>query len=148
MKILLFMLLSFSALSQDTCDQTRQQIRLRHDLDKYAIKMYDEQHKRNNSKEIKSLRLDKQSFRRHIRFNTDSLKRSNALLLRVERNRNDEAIKSLRNELIALKAESAARKIELKTSRAEVRTKNIYALSFLIAMVISVILLIIRFLKR
>ena len=63
MKVLIIFLLSFNSFGQDTCACTRLDKRLRHDLDKYAIKLFDDQHKRENTKEIKSFRFQLRTFK-------------------------------------------------------------------------------------
>jgi len=94
MKTLLILLISFNSFSQDTCACTRLDKRLRHDLDKYAIKLFDDQHKRENTKEIKRLRFEKRTFVNELKlaermyndrldFVTDSLERVSETKLRI-----------------------------------------------------------------
>ena len=85
MKTIIFLLLAFNSFAQDTipCDMTRQQSRLyfgvladRVALDKAKAKLFDDQHKRSTTKEIKSfkyqiktLRFEKQTFTRQLKSN-------------------------------------------------------------------------------
>lgn len=117
MRILIFILVSFSTFSQvDTiqppCNLTRQQTRLWYklrsevvELEETKSKLFDKQHERENTKEIKSLRygyrslkVENETIRKNFKFREDSIKRSNALLRQQERNRNSEAEKSLKSK--------------------------------------------------
>ena len=120
MKLLIIFLLSFNSFGQDTCACTRLDKRLRHDLDKYAIKLFDDQHKRENTKEIKSFRFQLRTFkaenktiREQFNLSKDSLKRSNRLLLLQEKNRNSEKEKAQSIEIKQLKSESKLKSKEL-----------------------------------
>ena len=120
MKLLIIFLLSFNSFGQDTCACTRLDKRLRHDLDKYAIKLFDDQHKRENTKEIKSFRFQLRTFkaenktiREQFKLSKDSLKRSNRLLLLQEKNRNSEKEKAQSVEIKHLKSEYKLQSKEL-----------------------------------
>ena len=65
MKLLIILLLSFSSFGQDTCgcNLTRQQIRINGNLRELEIKKFDDQHKRENTKEIKSFRFQLKTFK-------------------------------------------------------------------------------------
>ena len=107
MRTLIIILLYFNAFGQvDTiqppCNLTRQQTRLWHDLRETQLKLFDAQHKRENTKEIKSLkygvrslRLENKNIKREYEFKQDSIKRFNRLLLAQERNRTKETKKTL-----------------------------------------------------
>ena len=120
MKVLIIIFLSFNSFGQDTCACTRLDKRLRHDLDKYAIKLFDDQHKRENTKEIKSFRFQLRTFRaenktirEQFKLSKASLKRSNRLLLLQEKNRNSEKEKAQSIEIKQLKSESKLKSKEL-----------------------------------
>ena len=120
MKVLIIIFLSFNSFGQDTCACTRLDKRLRHDLDKYAIKLFDDQHKRENTKEIKSFRFQLRTFkaenktiREQFNLSKDSLKRSNRLLLLQEKNRNSEKEKAQSVEIKHLKSEYKLQSKEL-----------------------------------
>lgn len=110
MRTLIFLLTSFSSFAQvDTiqppCDLTRQQTRLWHDLRETQLKLYDKQHARENTKEIKALKWGLRSERienRRIKdiydFKTDSLTKSYKLDLREEKNRSKEAVDKIKIE--------------------------------------------------
>ena len=130
MKTIILILLSFQSIAQDTipCDMTRQQSRLyfgvladRVELKETQAKLFDKQHKRDNTKEIKSLRygfrslkVENKTIRKQFELTADSLKRDYKLAIDKESNRNSEVEKALRNELVSVKAQS-------KTAKAEVR---------------------------
>lgn len=123
MRTILIILLSFQVFGQDTiqcpCDMTRQQTRLYYSAVELDLKLKDAQHKRENTKEIKSLRygfrslkVENQTIRKEYKTKQDSLRRSNALLLLKEKNRNSEAEKTLRNELKEQRSDNRALKAE------------------------------------
>ena len=62
---LLIILLSFSSFGQDTipCDKSRFEIKKEYALKELTIKLFDDQHKRDNTKEIKSFRFQLRTFK-------------------------------------------------------------------------------------
>ena len=160
MRILIIILLYFNAFGQvDTiqppCNLTRQQTRLWYNAIKLDLKLKDDQHKRENTKEIKSLkygvrslRLENKNIKREYEFKQDSIKRSNKLLLAQERNRTKEIQKTLRNENNKLKRESNKVKREQKIEKAKVKnlTYTIWAVG-IVACLLLVLLIIARIKK-
>ena len=132
MKTIIFILLSFQSFAQDTipCDMTRQQSRLyfgvlsdRVKLKETQAKLFDKQHKRDNTKEIKSLRygfrslrVENKTIRKQFELTADSLKRAYKLAIDKEKNRNSEIEKALKNELASVKAQSKTAKAEARKS--------------------------------
>ncbi len=160
MKTLILILISFSSFSQvDTiqppCELNRQQTRLwykaiedAHDLEKVRIRLLDDQHKRNNTKEIKSLRygyralkVENQTIRKQFKLTEDSIKRSNRLLLDIEYNRNSEAEKTLRNERISLRNDLKRSKQENKTLRIENRKKLNMNVALIVGGILAILIL-------
>ena len=160
MRTLIIVLLYFNSFGQvDTiqppCNLTRQQTRLWHDLRETQLKLFDAQHKRENTKEIKSLkygvrslRLENKNIKREYEFKQDSIKRSNKLLLAQERNRNKEIQKTLRNDNNKLKRESNKVKREQKIEKAKVKnlTYTIWAVGIVACLIL--ILLIVSRIKK
>ena len=160
MRTLIIILLYFNAFAQvDTiqppCNLTRKQTRLWHDLRETKLKLFDAQHKRENTKEIKSLkygvrslRLENKNIKREYEFKQDSIKRSNKLLLAQERNRTKEIQKTLRNANNKLKRESNKVKREQKIEKAKVKnlTYTIWAVGIVACLLL--ILLIVSRIKK
>jgi hypothetical protein len=137
MKTIILILLSFQSLAQDTipCDMTRQQSRLyfgvladRVELKETQLQLEDKQHKRDNTKEIKSLRygfrslrIENKTIRKQFELTSDSLKRAYKLAIDKENNRNSEIEKALKNELAKSKQDYKIKNTEAKTAKAEAR---------------------------
>lgn len=133
MKTLIFILLSFQSFAQiDTiqcpCDMTRQQTRLYYSAVELALKLKDDQHERENTKEIKALkyglrteRVNRRTEKDRNEYQIDSLKRSNALELKKERNRHQETVKTLTNEKKEVQRKYSVIKSEQKNDRAKIR---------------------------
>lgn len=147
MKLILILLLSFNAMSQDTipCDMTRQQSRLyfgvlsdRVKLEKRKAELADAQHKRDNTKELKFLRYEYRSFKARINNVRDSLSNAHTLEMLIESNRNKEVIKTLRNELTASRN---AYKLLKKESNKKVNANIVWVICGVLGMLILILLL-------
>ncbi len=134
---------------------SRQQTRLYYSAVELAIKLEDDQHKRENTKEIKSLkygvralRIENKNIKREFQFREDSLRRSNRLFIISERNRHQEAEKTLKNDNRQLKRESYEVKRQQKIEKAKVKNLT-YAIWVLggVAFLFLVLLIVIRIKK-
>jgi len=150
MKTILILLLSFNAISQDTipCDMTRQQSRLyfgvlteRVKLEKRKVELADAQHKRDNTKELKFLRYEYKSLKARINNVRDSLTQSYNIKMIIEVNRNNEALKTLRNELNTSRNEY---KILKKESNKKVNANIVWIICGVLGVLVLLLLMRIR----
>jgi len=129
MKTLIIILLSFQSFAQDSipCDMTRQQSRLyfgvlsdRIKLEKRKAELADDQHKRENTKELKFLRYEFRTFKVRTKALSDSLENAHNLEMRLEKNRSKEKLKASQSE-----AEEAKMNYRLSTQENKLlKTEN------------------------
>lgn len=132
MKTILILLLAFTSYAQDSipCDMTRQQSRLyfgvlsdRVKLAETQLKLEDAQHKRENTKELKFLRFEYKTFKVRNKYLVDSLDNAHDLLMRKEKDRSKEALKTSQNETKRYKMDSNNKSKELQILKQEAKKK-------------------------
>lgn len=149
---------------QPPCDLTRQQTRLWHNLREQAYKLEetkaklaDDQHERENTKEMKAMRyglkqarLQLKQERNEFKFRNDSLKRSYSLKLRAEKNRNEERERELRNEAKEADRRAKIEKQKAKAAKISERKKTNWTLiiPFLVFGVLGLLFFVYKFFRR
>lgn len=159
MKTILFLIISFNCFAQDTiqppCDLTRQQTRLWYNAIKLDLKLKDDQHKRETSKEIKSLKygirsakIEKRKLKDQLAFQKDSLEEFYDLAILQEKKRSRETIKAERTDKKRVQAQFKTVKGEQKNDRAKIRNLTFGIWFAGIAVLLLLILSIVRYVRK